>query len=170
MARSLDSRTRRGERYRERARRTLVIQGGTKGRAKREREKERGEYQAEKSSQSAGEGWKMSKKRRARARGEEGVEKQKIRVEGIRTRMEIEWFRREQDREREKERKREYVCRASARVRLFRLYRVSSESLFLRRDFNRTISLRFVIFSMKFLNSRKFWPYLEQNRRIEFYK
>ena len=49
----------------------------------------------------------MSKKRRARARGEEGVEKQKIRVEGIRTRMEIEWFRREQDRERERERERE---------------------------------------------------------------
>lgn len=38
-------------------------------------------------------------------------------------RMDEEWFLKG-----EREREREYVCRASARVRLFRVYRVSSES------------------------------------------
>lgn len=74
----------------ESARDGLGLEGGTEGAKEREREEGRGEQQAEKRSQSAREGWKMSKKRRH----EQGrIEKQKIREEGIRTRMEIEWRR-----------------------------------------------------------------------------
>lgn len=120
--------------------RDRLLEGGTEGAKERER---RGGIPGREKQPRRETGMENVEKAESTSRGEL-KSLAKIREEGIRTRMEIEWRRNGSEGsriEREREKEREYVCRASARVRVFRVYRVSSDSLFLGCDFNRTISL-----------------------------